>query len=434
MTVSGIAERSEPPPYFFLSYARSSFRPEGGGDPEYWVKKLFQALCRSIDDQARTAAPEPGFMDVDMPLGIRWSQRLARALATCRVFVPLLRPQYFTSEYCGKEWTAFHRRLEQHAPGGERPMAIIPMLWTPFRPSDYPEQVRNLQLVPPGFPPEYAEWGFSGLVKLRRRAYHESIIRMAEIIIRAAEDIDLRPCEPMDLDALPSFFAHQTVEDPQRVRVTVAACALRPQNAAEPVNPNPQRNHYYGHTAREWTPYDGRADATPIAAYAEQVIAGLGHRPVIEALGETVAQTAAAPSVLLLDPWAAGIPDVGDTLRELDREPRHVLVPWHENDEQSAAAAAKLAADVEAAVPNGLAMHGSRARLPTLATFRNALPIAVEKAIANHLRTAPAYPPKQEPRMERPTLRGPETEPYRRPDHPKPHQRPEPGSPDDPAG
>src|SRR5689334_11053809 len=140
-------------PHFFLSYARSRYRPEGA-DPDRWIVKLFNDLCQDVG--IATGMQVPGFMDRQIPVGTAWPDHLADALANCRVFVPLFSPSYFVSDYCGKEWAAFVKRVERQAAGAERPLAIIPALWTPMSLDELPPSLHSMQNIPPGFPPAYA--------------------------------------------------------------------------------------------------------------------------------------------------------------------------------------------------------------------------------------------------------------------------------------
>ncbi|MDN3359125.1 TIR-like protein FxsC [Actinomadura sp. DC4] len=403
MTTDHPPEGNQPPPYFFLSYARSKYQPDDGSDPDLWVKKLYKALC--YDVHHLTASPNPGFMDLQTPLGSQWPAMLSGALSQCRVFVALLSPGYFTSEYCGKEWAVFTERMRAHSGGGEPPIALIPALWTPFRLDELPPEVSEIQLIPPGFPRTYGEEGFFGLMKLRRynQAYKESVLLMAKTIKRIAEETNLRTCTPPDLAEVENAFAvHQAKSVARRVQVTVAAYSL-PASRAEGADRSLQSRspYYYGHTMREWTPYRSRTDSTPIARYAEQVIAGLGHQAVIAPLDEPEVEAAPAPSIMVVDPWAAGVPAIGDRLRRLDDPPRHVIVPWNNDDEDTTRDEDRLERDLTATVGRSLALNGSARRVPTLKAFREQLPKAVNEAITRHFKTAPAYPP-QEPPVERP--------------------------------
>lgn len=413
MATARMLEGNEEAPYFFLSYARSRFRPDDGADPDLWVKKLYRALCHDVHQL--TSTPNPGFMDVQTPLGTQWPVRLSEALAHCRVFVALLSPGYFTSEYCGKEWSAFTHRMRLHAGDGEPPVALIPALWTPFRLEELPAEVSDIQVIPHDFPKAYADEGFFGLMKLRRyeQAYKESVLLMAKRIKRIAEETNLSPCPPPDLDEVANAFAgHRARSASHRVQVRIAAYTP-PRLGGGDTGPGPlaqgRSPYYYGRTMREWAPYRNPHDATPIARTAEQIISGLGHRAVIAPLDEPdPADAAPSPSVMVVDPWAACAPGIGDRLRRLDEEPSHVLVPWNTDDEETMSAEAGLERDLTAAVGNGLALNGSARRIPTARAFRAELPKAVNEAITRHFKTAPAYPPQEPPSMDRPALEGPD--------------------------
>ena len=98
-------------PYFFLSYARTPRLDEHDPtDPDIWVYKLYEDICKNILSMTAARPGSVGFMDRLNRSGAQWPRGLAGALATCRVFVPLYSPRYFESKNCGKEWFAFARR------------------------------------------------------------------------------------------------------------------------------------------------------------------------------------------------------------------------------------------------------------------------------------------------------------------------------------
>jgi FxsC-like protein len=405
MTVTPSHEGNHHPPYFFLSYVRSKYQPDDGSDPDLWVKKFYQALCHDV--YQLTAWPNPGFMDRQMPLGAQWPNTLAGALSQCRVFVALLSPGYFTSEYCGKEWSVFADRVRAHAPEGEPPVALIPALWTPFRLDELPDEVSDIQLMSSDFPRAYADLGFFGLMKLGRfrEAYEESVLLMAKTIKRIAEETNLRPCAPPSMkDAENPFAAHQARSAARQVRLTIASYS--PAIGDGDARPWQTRSQYhYGRTMREWTPYRTPVDATPIARFAEQIVTGLGHRAVIAPLDEPEPETTTAvPSVLLVDPWAPELPAIGERLRRLDEEPRQVVVPWNQDDEETARNESRLGRGLDETVGQSLSLNGSARRVPTPDAFREELPKAVNEAITRHFKTAPSYPPEDPPAIGRPTL------------------------------
>ena len=385
-------------PYFFLSYRRSQYRPSGSSEPDRWIRKFYKDLCTDLHQL--TSAPVPGYMDVQTPLGHDWPDELVEALCCCKVFVPLLTPGYFDSEWCGKEWAAFIQRMQMQAYGGKAPKAILPALWGPFRRYVLPSAVDRTQLIPPGFPKAYEDEGFYGLMKIKRYrgAYEESVWRMAQTIQRVGEEINLASCPAMTMDSIRNAFAdHKARNIAHQIRVTIAAYAATSTSTGRRSRPIRARsNYYYGHTMREWMPYRSTDNTTLIARYAASVISELGHSAVLDPLDDRDDRTVApqsSPSVMLVDPWAPGVPEIADHLRVIDGDPIHVVVPWNKDDNETARETPQLQARLHGTLPHSLSLKGSAPRVPTLEAFRAALPKAVNEAIAKHFRTAPAYPP-----------------------------------------
>ncbi|MFI0483128.1 TIR-like protein FxsC [Actinomadura sp. 9N215] len=383
-------------PYFFLSYARSRYRPEHA---DRWVAKFYNDLCYDIGQATGTS--HPGFMDRQIPVGSEWPDQLADALANCRVFVALFSPAYFASEYCGKEWSAFLKRYHAQSAGLNRPAAIIPALWTPMDISEIPEPLHSMQNVPREFPSAYALEGLYGIMKLGRfrEQYKETVLRLATVVKERAADCAL-PYSPVpSLSTLTSPFADVTPGSSRpAVRVTLAAHALDQLP--------PERDaYYYGRTTREWTPFRSEGHTLPIGSFAEQVLSELGHRSIVETADEPPQEPVDAPEVLVVDPWAAKDRDIGKRLRQIDRDPVHVLAPFNNDDQQTAEAAADLGDGLAEALPNGAALKGSAMRVGSPAAFRDALPKAVNEALGRYLKTTDVHPPHTPPSMSRPTLR-----------------------------
>lgn len=389
-------------PYFFLSYARSRFRPDDGTDPDRWVTKLYKDLCHDVG--IVTGTPTPGFMDRQIPAGTQWPDHLAEALANCRVFLALLSPAYFTSEYCGKEWAAFLGRVKSQQAGLDRPLAIIPALWTRLGPSELPPDLKHMQYIPPDFPPQYVAEGFYGIMKLGRyrEQYKQAVLQLARLVKETAEEAALATGPISDFEALGNAFADYRggARGRRQVKLTVAAHRLDKL-------PPGRDTYYYGRTMPEWTPYRDADYTTPIAKYAEQVVAELGHEPMVDSVDEP-ADPHESPTVLLVDPWVSRDPVVGDELRRIDEDPVNVLVPVNADDRETVAAEEDLTRSVDAVLGRGLVLPGSVRSIPTLDAFRAALPKAVSEAINRYFKEAPVHPPEIEPTMPRPTLQLPE--------------------------
>src|SRR5271157_3703521 len=127
--------------WFFFSYARdrdSLIRArERTGPQRPYQEQFFDDLVEEIHRRyGRPSDDEKvGFIDVDIPTGQIWRDRLGAALNSCRSFVYLQEPNYFQREWCGKEWSTFRSRVEAflrgQAAGAARPPLMIPILWTP---------------------------------------------------------------------------------------------------------------------------------------------------------------------------------------------------------------------------------------------------------------------------------------------------------------
>lgn len=390
-------------PHFFLSYARRRYRPEGS-DPDRWVAKLFHDICEDVSQLTNTHVP--GFMDRQIRVGSVWPDHLTDALANCRVFVALFSPDYFTSEYCGKEWAAFLERLDRFGKGRDRPRAIIPAWWTPMSLQELPPSLHVMQNTQPEFPPAYTAEGLYGIMKLGRyrQQYKETVFRLANIIKDRAAECALPSYEISDLESLPNPFAAERPRVARRppVRLSVAAQSLHEL-------PPDRDAYYYGRTAREWTPYRSQDDPTPIGAYAEQILSGLGHESAVGSIDEPAPEPVDSPAILLVDPWATRDPIIADRLRKIDHDhPVHLLAPFNSDDHQTTAATDGLHESLEGALGHSAALNGSASHITSINAFRGALPKAVNEAINRYFKTTDAFPPQTPPTMPRPRLQGPD--------------------------
>jgi hypothetical protein len=99
-------------------------------DPGGVLGRFLDELRDAISIRTGVPRDQTRFIDTAMDVGGRWSKQIIHALATCQVFMPIYSPSYPTSDFCGREWTVFARRLRAAATGQEA-NAIVPVLWTP---------------------------------------------------------------------------------------------------------------------------------------------------------------------------------------------------------------------------------------------------------------------------------------------------------------
>ncbi len=416
-------DTAEAAPYFFLSYAHSP--RSGRGSSQYadvWPGRLFEDLCGRIGSLSgipERAGKYIGFMDREPKAAQdNWAARLAHALTTCRVFVPLFSRRYFESEDCGKEWFAFTRRaLNNAARGRGAAGAIIPALWVPVDTRYLPRAARSIHFNHSDLGECYAANGFYGIIKLTkyRDAYEDAVDGLARLIIRAAEESPVAPEPVTDYESL--YASLVSAFDPkvrsmpggQPLRITIVA----PRRGELP---HGRGTLHYGNDAYGWNPYAPET-VRGLAEHAADLARSLGYRPDVGDLsrhGHELLRGGApsSPEVLIVDAWAATIDGYASLLRRLDAMNKpwvQVVVPWQRGDEENEAARAKLWPALVSALGHklaeGRATSSSAVRgVPTLDDFSQVLPAVIMTAARHYLRHAPAFPPAVDPEAERPRL------------------------------
>ncbi|GIH23815.1 hypothetical protein Aph01nite_21250 [Acrocarpospora phusangensis] len=392
-------------PCFFLSYAHiPGLDSTRGPDPNRWVARLFIDLSEIVLNETKLKAAQAGFMDRGIQSGDRWPEQLAGALATCRVFIPLYSPRYFDSQECGKEWTAFAQRLEATPDRGNRLTAIIPALWAPLQdPEHLPKCAQEIQFDHEMFGPRYRQEGFYGLMKSRsmRTHYETAIKALARRIIKVAEQDLVPPGEPVDYMSLTSAFHDAAGEPPAkssspRMRLTVVAPDLSRL-------PDGRLTESYGQTPQEWNPFPKPGEHRPLASYAMELALRHGYLLEVGSFDNHVEHLTGAggpdaPSVLVVDPWAARHAETREVLRRVcgqDRRPQPI-VPWNLQDEQTAAAESELRALLREVIPErpGLPVVS---HISSLGAFQRGLPRIFTSAAKSYLKSAPNYSPRGVP-------------------------------------
>ncbi|MEU8775979.1 TIR-like protein FxsC [Streptomyces sp. NPDC048606] len=413
-------------PYFFLSYAHTPRFGAGGPDPDMWVERLFRDLCSHV--MALTDLPagsEAGFMDREIRSGEGWSERLAAALATCRVFVPLFSPRYFASEMCGKEWFAFAQRaIHQGAVSNQPAEAIVPALWVPVPPTQLPGPAERLQFNHNTFGERYVTDGLYGLIKLRSYAeqYERAVYELAKRIVRVAETVRLEPVRPVDYRTVPSAFGPSAGHGSRHggpgggtvrtLHVTVAAASRHDL-------PEGRSPEYYGESALDWNPYHP-VSQRPIAYVAEELVKNLNYRTTMSSFDDEAGhfdgkQPPTRPEILIVDRWAVEDEQRRRRLAAFDQESRpwiNVVVPWNRYDHQSKAKEDELARRLEETLPVKMGQGRAACRaaangVANMETLGQILPQVVEAAAQQFLRHAQVYLPAGNTHTERPRLLGP---------------------------
>ncbi|TKK89313.1 TIR domain-containing protein [Herbidospora galbida] len=383
-----------PGPYFFLSYAHT---PNEDPKANRWVAKLFKDLCDIVLELTRLPDPSmAGFMDTGRLLtGHLWSRRLAEALATCQVFVPLYSPRYFVSQNCGREWTAFVHRLNSQ-PGSDdhRPEAIVPALWTPMQPEALPLVARSIQFSHDKLGPYYRDEGFYGLTKLaiRRAHYQRAAHALATRIVQVGESTPLDPIEPLDFPSLGSAF--EDFDAAQSVTLTIVA----PGRESLPADRNP---FFYGRLPEDWNPFRNEDQPRSLISYAVELATAHGFRTELGTLSDfspdlLAGKQPTGPGVMIVDPWALTDPLCLAALAAFDRAELpwvSVIIPWNLNDGETAARQPYLQSMLRATLSKRWSDLSTES-IDHFSNFRRAFPDALNRAGNQFLRKATPYPPK----------------------------------------
>ncbi|MEZ0065123.1 FxsC-like protein [Streptacidiphilus sp. MAP12-20] len=328
-----------PRPFFFLSYAHAPRVPRSAGGPgnakTHWEEQLFRDLCGTVAELAGLDDDEPaGFMDTGMHLGEGWSERITEAIAHCRVFVPLYSPRYFRSQACGQEWNAFaSRQVLINRPGmhASQISGVVPVQWVVVGQDDMPEVARPLQYAHRDFGADYVTEGLLTLSRLGyfRQQYEIAVLRLAQTIVRVAQQTTITVGRRRDFQDRPSAF--QPPDQRRRLRIAV----LAPDVRNLPVGRSADA---YGISAVDWKPYNDGGDT--LAKRAAFVARQSEFHPSIHEFEEEAqlllrGEAPAAPGVLLLDRWSLLDKDRRELLKRFDAQNPtwvSVLEPWPADD------------------------------------------------------------------------------------------------------
>ncbi|GGM94159.1 hypothetical protein GCM10011578_013020 [Streptomyces fuscichromogenes] len=410
--------QSHRPPYFYLSYAHTPQWGPDSGDPDHWVRVLFNDLCDHIMALTDLPAGSPaGFMDREMRSGEGWPEKLSENLATCRVFVPLFSPRYFSSETCGREWYAFHERmLNARTTGTATASPIVPALWAPVDMSELPDSVRHIHIENLALGRSYLNSGIYGLIKLSRLRdeYDETVFGLAERIVQAAGESRLPPGLARDYESTPSAFKPRGT-GPRHIRLTVLAPTRDSVPGHRDTGP-------YGDDALDWNPYRAES-ARPLPVLAEELIRSLDYRVTVSNFddeeltgGSRDPHEPSRPTILLLDEWALTDEERRARLKTFDAYARpwvSAIVPRSRTDLQNhGQQGRRLAGELERVMPTILQRtRRSDARIavngvPTLKSFTRVLPQVVAYTTQQFLKNAEVRLPPG-PHVPRPLLADP---------------------------
>lgn len=346
-------------PYFFLSYAHEAHRGSGDEGEDYWVRGFFLDLCRSVEELAGPLkGAVPGFMERGRRSGEDWPSAMIRALATCRVFVPLYSSRYFVDEGCGKEWAFFACRPPRSAAQGA---AIVPGIWDPIDLGILPGTAPAQQVRYQGSK-AYESLGLYGIMKVSRYRgeYVRAVNELAGRVLASVEHYPVEDRLDVDYRTLRSAFgpAEAALVGPPDKRVRITVVAPRGDEL-----PDERKNSsFYGSSALDWKPY-APVSARPIAEHAASLTRSLGYWAEVGDLGHheealLSGDARSGPQILIIDPWALLLSGSQQLLHRLDISDLpwvQVIIPWNAADDETQRAKGKLQAALDATLRTKLA-------------------------------------------------------------------------------
>lgn len=418
-------EAAEASPYFFLSYAHShGLTPTVEFRRDRLVKRFHDDLKERVRELARsgTGSLVTSAVDSEIPIAGRWSERISQGLARCRTFVALYSNEYFSSEHCGKEWRAFANRLEtDQLLRGRRPEAVIPVIWQPVSDEALPRCARDLPYTRLNLGPAYRRYGLNYIMhhlQEYRAEYEAALAQLARQIVHVAE-LDAPVVAERYPDYLTLDDAFHRPGDPAdqrpQLRIVIAApCHPRLPRGAEP--------DMYGDRPEQWKPYLPDY-AGEIASAARRVAESMDFHAFVEILEHSpdfkAGLSPTAPTLLIIDPWAAQVPALQQRLSRFDGSSHLKLwirpvVAWNRDHPSSLA----NEVDLESRLFSTLSYCRRRYRpdsplvldgLETIHDFINELPAVIRKAerlyFSEIARERAELSPQEQPR--RPRFRGP---------------------------
>jgi FxsC-like protein len=367
--------------HFFLSYAR--------GDDDEYVQKFFTDVSREL--RRRGALDEPvGFLDTNMDVGTEWEPELEEALCTCRVFIAIYTPRYFSREHCGKEWYVFNERMRRYEEQtGERPQTLLPILWVPPA-QDLPEEARRIQYLAPGeLGQAYAENGLFRILKVKRfeDEYEIFLARLVDRMIERSRQWPLPRAHRVGMAEVPNAFAvplpNPQVNELKRPEQAVPPGPATPVRGSRHVHfmfavsrpedlpEHRRRRQFYGDYPADWRPY--LPDYTePLSLLAQTSTATRKFTSDLLSVDENLfvrldeARQHNQIVVLLIDPWVGESARFQELLSRYDNanEPTSgVLVPMSQADDETLEQQPMLTETLRGLFPRNVVRNDSMFRL-----------------------------------------------------------------------
>ena len=343
---------------FFVSYARDNRR---GSLDESELQKFIFDLENEVRQLAPPQTSKLAFFDTAaIESGDEWPQTLAEALATSRICISLYSPTYFNSKWCGKEFQVFldrrrHYLAERLNAAAPQARVLLPVIWIP--PRELPVSVGPFQNKNDKYPKSYREGGLRQLIRLTKfhDDYNEFLTILAQEIVDAAVATPLPDLQPHpSLSSVANAFEVQSAMPGQPAPVTGGiskACFVFVAGRSQELQPHRKSLDFYGPSdGWEWRPFHPSIQET-VGAMAQTIAGELGMRfqqiPCDDKLADALreAKRNHVPTLIVTDAWTLFVSPYAKAMSEYDDlnlSNCAVLMPWNNDDSETAAAQQQL--------------------------------------------------------------------------------------------
>ncbi|MER6244335.1 TIR-like protein FxsC [Streptomyces griseorubiginosus] len=416
----------------FLSYS-------GQDDESKLVTDFFGDLCEELGRITTLDANQIGYQYTQMRAAMEWRKVLTEALGTCKVFVPLLSPRFFASEFCGKEWWVFTERQRlytESTPGAQQPQCILPVMWESCAlngDSAVPKAAAGIWMNDPTFGEVYAERGLRQIVQLKKKydtEYRELVIALGRRVADLIQGSKLPNYKvPEDTDLLCNAFAMADIEidgaeadvpqvakhEPSGPRHVTLAVASSTRDEISAVR---QNTAGYGSRPDDWAPYHPDAP-DPVVGYAIDVARELNLIPYPKPFNDEMQKLLDSTeeenqlAVIILDPWTTKLESRRKALEEYDKRLSYnvgLVIPHSMTDDETKAHANSLHDDLTELLKRHTRAQQSTLLYPleTVITFKEGVRqvlVELTRMVLNEL--TPTRSVTGHPFVQRPVLDGP---------------------------
>jgi FxsC-like protein len=405
---------------FFFSYTRIDRQ----ADPEENIKKFYEDLHRKMQLRGYR---DGGFFDTEeINAGEEWPVKLQQAITSSRILVALYSPNYFQSEYCGREWQIFyeiHKRYTIALPSGvTSPDVILPVKWLPTKlPAG---DVGKIQYCQENYTQTYDQEGLLYLMnrlKKFKADYTDFLDRFADRL-RDMADAQVPRTNPIVSlsETVPAFPLRQTDTQQATPRVNrgsryvkfVFVAGMKNEMAAT----SRMSRDCYGEELdrKDWRPsYPGEDEEAGIVA-AEMAIADKRFSEFLVPDGNLMREIRDAEEennivILVVDPWSLKLNTFTKFLSDYDQSLLTncgVIVHWNQRDNETVANMPTLRPDVQRSFRRQIAQSKSyfSGEVNSLGDFKRALVEAFQRIRGSLIQEGKGLSAEQGPSIKKPVI------------------------------